>query len=74
MELAFILVFFLLILLFDFRVVLERNNSKEIYFYAVVLLFSLLILVLRSLEINLPDPSQLLLETTKTFFHYKLQL
>ncbi len=68
MELAVVVIFFLLTLLFDFRLVLKRENPKEIYFYAAVLLISIPVLVLRSLGINLPDPSIFIQEAVKPFF------
>lgn len=68
MELVIIAVCSLLILFFDFRVILKDKNSKEIYFYAAALLVSLPVLMLRSLGINLPDPGIFILEAVKSFF------
>ncbi len=68
MELALVLIFFLLILLLDFRIVLKCNNPKEIYFYAAVLALSFPILVLRTLGVKLPDPSLFILEAVRSFF------
>lgn len=68
MELAVVLIFFLLTLLFDFRLVLKRKHPQEIAFYVAVLLISIPILVLRSLGINLPDPIVFIQEAVKPFF------
>lgn len=60
MDLAIILIVYVLIIIFDFVPLLKKDNKKVILFYIVTSLFTLVILVLHTLGVVIPSPAKLI--------------
>lgn len=56
MNLTIILVLYILIIIFDFLPLLKKDNKKVISFYIGASLLTLIILVLYSFDIVIPNP------------------
>ena len=56
MNLIIILVFYILIIIFDFVPMLKKDNKKVFSFYIGTYLFTLIILILYSFDIVIPSP------------------
>lgn len=56
MNLAIILVIYVLVIIFDFLPLLKKDNKKVISFYIGAYLLTLIILILYSFDIIIPNP------------------
>lgn len=60
-----VVIFFLLVVLLDFRAAFKEKEKTEIWFYAFCLFLSFIILLLKSLNITLPGPTQPIMEALR---------
>lgn len=60
MEIAVIILFFLAVILFGFCRGLSKRSRSENVFYAVCIVLSLSVLLLKCFEVAIPDPTRLL--------------
>lgn len=58
MDLAIVLITYVLIFIFDFMPLLKKDNKKIVLFYIGTSIFTLIILILYSLGVTVPSPAK----------------
>ena len=57
MKTFIIVVLYFFVIIIDYRKTIKENNKKISIFYTVFLLLSFSILILKSIDVNIPSPS-----------------
>lgn len=60
MKIAIVLILYISIIIFDFIPLVKKRNKKEIWFYLSILIVTFIVILLDSIDINVPSPALLI--------------